>query len=92
MVVASGNTVLNTTLLHQTNWKLAIAFTNIVTTILQYLSLSLYQLTPLHMAVRDGNEQTLKFIVDNGADIDIKDDSGVSETLVLTSPAVLSVS
>ena len=44
------------------------------------------------MAVRDGNEQTLKFIVDSGAAIDIKDDSGVSETLILTSPAVLSVS
>ena len=43
------------------------------------------------MAVRDGNEQTLKFIVDNGATIDIKDDSGVSETLILSSPAVLSV-
>ena len=44
------------------------------------------------MAVKDGNEQTLKFIVGNGADIDIKDGSGVSETLLLTSPAVLIVS
>ena len=71
---------------------MAIAFANIVNTVLQYLSLSLYQLTPLHMAVKDGNEQTIKFIVDNGATIDIKDDSGVSETLIVTSPAVLSVS
>ena len=71
---------------------MAIAFANIVTTVLQYLSFSLCQLTPLHMAVKDGNEQTLKFIVGNGADIDIKDGSGVSETLLLTSPAVLIVS
>ena len=44
------------------------------------------------MAVRDGNEQTLKFIVDNGAAIDIKDGCGVSNTVILTSPAVLIVS
>ena len=44
------------------------------------------------MAVKDGNEHTLKFIVDSGAAIDIKDDSGVSDTLILTSPAVLIVS
>ena len=44
------------------------------------------------MAVRDGNEHTLKFIVGIGAAIDIKDDSGVSEILILTSPAVLIVS
>ena len=43
------------------------------------------------MAVKDGNEQTVKFIVDSGAAIDIKDDSGVSDTCILTSPAVLSV-
>ena len=88
----SGNTLLNTTLLHQPNWKLAITFANIITTVLQFLSLSLYQWTPLHMAVKDGNEHTLKFIVDSGAAIDIKDDSGVSDTLILTSPAVLIVS
>ena len=67
-------------------------FANIITTVLQFLSLSLYQWTPLHMAVRDRNEHTLKFIVDSGAAIDIKDDSGVSDTLILTSPAVLIVS
>ena len=44
------------------------------------------------MAVKGGNEQTIKFIVDRGAAIDIKDDSWVSNTLILTSPAVLIVS
>ena len=85
-LLASGNTILNTTLLHQSNWKL------VLLAVLQFLSLSLYQWTPLHMAVRDRNEYTLKFIVDSGAAIDIKDESGVSDTLILTTPAVLIVS
>ena len=79
-------------LIYKSQWWLlpAIQYLTLLCYINIYLSLPFIQLTPLHVAVRDGNEQTLKFIVDNGAAIDIKDDSGVSETLILTSPAVLS--
>ena len=43
-------------------------------------NLFLNQRTPLHIAVREGQEYTVKSLVDKGADISIKDNDGVSET------------
>jgi len=40
---------------------------------------SFHQKTPLHMAVESGNDATVKFCVDKGADVNIKDNEGVSK-------------
>ena len=40
----------------------------------------LYQRTPLHIATREGHENTAKCLVKKGADISIKDKDGVSVT------------
>ena len=40
---------------------------------------SLHQWTPLHAASFRGNIETVKYIVEKGADVNIKDDQGVSE-------------
>ena len=45
--------------------------------------LSVYQRTPLHIAVREGQEHTVDCLVMEGADINIKDNDGVSEAVVL---------
>ena len=37
-----------------------------------------YQQTALHIAARDGQERTVGHIVEGGADINIKDNNGVS--------------
>jgi len=38
---------------------------------------SVHQKTPLHMAVESGNDATVRFFVDKGADVNIKDNKGV---------------
>ena len=48
-------------------------------------------MTPLHIAAREGHQHTLKYIVDNGAVIDIRDYSGVSKTIIPITTAVLNV-
>ena len=42
---------------------------------------SFYQRTPLHIAVKEGKGHTVKFLVEKGADINIKDKNGVSEII-----------
>jgi len=37
----------------------------------------LSQRTPLHAAASEGHEYTVKSLVDNGADVSIKDEEGV---------------
>ena len=39
---------------------------------------SLYQWTPLHIAVREGKESTVNFLVESGANISSKDIDGVN--------------
>ena len=39
--------------------------------------LSLHQRTPLHVAVETAHTTIVKYLVDGGADITIKDDNGV---------------
>ena len=43
------------------------------------LTFSLCQQTPMHTAAKDGNEFTMKGLHKLGADINIKDNDGVSE-------------
>ena len=43
----------------------------------------LYQCTPLHVAASKGRDYTVKWLVHKGADMDIKDNNGVSETKLL---------
>jgi len=38
---------------------------------------SFHQKTPLHIAVESGNDATVKFFVDKGADVNTKDNKGV---------------
>ena len=40
--------------------------------------LSLHQRTPLHVAVETAHTAIVKYLVDGGADIPIKDDNGVN--------------
>ena len=39
--------------------------------------LSLYQITPLHLAAESGNIKILNHLVDKGADVNIQEDNGV---------------
>ena len=43
----------------------------------------LYQQTPMHTAAKNGNEFIRKGLIMLGADINIKDKNGVSETILL---------
>ena len=45
---------------------------------LNSLFYSLYQQTPLHFAAREGHDYTVKFLVKQGAKMNIKDIAGVS--------------
>ena len=49
-----------------------------VVQVLQLQFLSLYQRTALHMAADRGHVSKVKYLVTKGADINIKDPSGVS--------------
>ena len=53
-----------------------------LSTVLQLL-FSLYQRTPLHIASKEGYRYTTECLVDKGADINMKDDDGVSVTTIL---------
>ena len=54
------------------------------------LSLSLHQMTPLHVAAtKGGHKSIVQYLIDSGADINSKDDIGVSETRVLIRQRVL---
>ena len=43
----------------------------------------IFQQAPLHAAVREGQMRQVKYLVEQGTDINIKDDHGVSVTTVL---------
>ena len=38
-----------------------------------------HQVTPVHEAAREGHVRALEYIIEAGADVNIKDDRGVSE-------------
>ena len=42
-----------------------------------------YQQTPLHVAASRGHDYTVECLVKKGADMNIKDESGVCETILL---------
>ena len=42
------------------------------------------QETPLHWAATGGHKDIVKYIIQAGADVNIKDNRGVSKTIVLT--------
>ena len=42
-----------------------------------------YQQTPLHVAASNGRDYTVECLVKKGADINMKDESGVCETILL---------
>ena len=48
------------------------------------LFLSLHQQTPLHIAASKNYERTVECLVDEGADINIKDNTGVGVILYVT--------
>ena len=43
------------------------------------MDVSLHQWTPLHAAAAEGNTDVVRFLADRGADVNIKDERGVSE-------------
>ena len=45
----------------------------------KFFAYSSHQLTPLHFAVRHGNVDIVRYLVDNGADLNTKDENKVSE-------------
>ena len=54
----------------------------IANTSLKFITFS-YQQTPLHVAASKGRDYTVKMLVKEGADMNIKDKKGVSEKLYL---------
>ena len=47
-------------------------------------------MTPLHVAAKKGEcPKIVKYLIDKGTDINIKDNNGVSETIVLVEQRVL---
>ena len=52
----------------------------IANTSLKFVSIS-YQKTPLHVAASKGHDYTMEYLVKKGADMNIKDEKGVSEKL-----------
>ena len=55
---------------------------SIANTSLKFVTFS-YQQTPLHVAASKGYDNTVEWLVKEGADMDIKDKKGVSENLYL---------
>ena len=45
----------------------------------RYYAIFFHQWTPLHAAAVEGNTDVVRFLADRGADVDIKDERGVSE-------------
>ena len=57
----------------------AICYTKFVNHInINFSSYFIIQRTPLHIAVEEGQGCTVKFLIDSGADVIIKDNDGVS--------------
>ena len=55
------------------------AYTHALKSVITFVVPLLHQLTPLHMAAKKGRcESILVYLVDNGADINIKDNNGVN--------------
>jgi len=54
--------------------------------------LSLHQATPLHVAAESGNVDTVSYLGDKGADINIKDGDGVSECDYTADTVLISLS
>ena len=54
----------------------------IANTCLKFCTFS-FQQTPLHVAASNGHDYTVKWLVQKGADINIKDKKGVNEKLYL---------
>ena len=49
-------------------------------------------MTPLHVAAEEGDHlEIVKYLLDKGADINVKDYSGVSKTIVLFEQSALSI-
>ena len=42
-----------------------------------------YQQTPLHVAASSGRDYTVEWLVKKGADVNIKNETGVHETILL---------
>ena len=52
--------------------------------------LSLHQMTPLHVVAEKGDRlDIVKYLLDKGADINIKDYNGVSKTILLIQQRVI---
>ena len=56
----------------------------IANTPLKFVTFS-YQQTPLHVAASNDRDYTVEYLVKNGADMNIKDEKGVSEKIYLWS-------
>ena len=54
-----------------------VLITYLVSTIFWVSFFSLHQMTCLHLAFEGGHMNTVKYLVDKGADINTKDDRGV---------------
>ena len=49
-------------------------------------------MTPLHVAAKKGEcPKIVKYLIDKGTDINIKDNNGVSETIVLVEQSAVSI-
>ena len=48
-----------------------------------FMAIASHQMTPLHMAVEGKHLGTVKYLVGQGADTNVKDDNGVSNASVL---------
>ena len=53
------------------------------------VTITSHQMTPLHMAVYRNNLGTVRSLVDQGADTNIKDGNGVSKTVILSALKLL---
>ena len=47
------------------------------------ISSAFYQQTPLHLAAKEGRDYTARCLVENKANIDSKDNNGVSMTILV---------
>ena len=69
-----------------------ILFVKVVSSLISALvlyCLSLHQMTPLHVAAKKGEcRKIMKYLIDKGVDINVKDHSGVSEIIVLVQQRV----
>ena len=59
--------------------------------VLQFVTFS-YQQTPLHISASKGLDYTVEWLVKKGAEMDIKDNNGVYETILLMVDKYLTLS